>query len=1289
MSLDRQSSWVLVALAAVAAAFVAVQPRPSSSPAKADTVKHAAAKAASGGAEGDPGGPLKPFWDAFPPPGPPQPRWPVDYDNWPEHLKAEGAVPFTFLTPRGPVGWRLPGIELRFLIATVPDPATSGFGQYFDHTVEAIQRALETQGYVIDRAWMPWPQPGAPAPAGRPYEKQPGLVLFRHIAGLGDGPSDDPARARRFLVLFLVGESATAGIHPVAFDTCVRLIRDCPENLRGERVLRVLGPNFTGSQTSLARALGRARAQPGLGPWPFKVVCGGATSINCTAFCSYWHQRGRDLFRTTIVPDSLVRHWVYKYLANPSDPTDPNGKSHPPNLVVLQEANTTFGQVAYDRDRKARQAQPDGQGQPAPAEEDQRDRVATIPFPLHISRLRASYTKAQLAQLEALGLPRPAWDIPMPAGDEEGRADEPVPSQAPWMTTTVNNLIVTNLVQAMAQKRARYVALVASDTRDKIFLANLIRDRFPDVQLCSTEGDLLYTHPDQRYALWGMVVGSTYPLHPGVQSWGDTTRDPEKHRILFAHQAFQGCYNATLALLADVVREAEADRAMLDYGGDVAGKDDKGQKFTTPGIWISAVSQNGQMIPLSYVTPRQIADDLKAREAAGEKLDDQKWQYGDLYQKKLPSDNPPAFPRATCALPNLSSLLFTALSLAVAVFLYRAYAWVQRSRWDETFAGQLAASKQRIDYTIAGVAMIVLYAWIARLAVIPWLYAGEEADFWPRLAALLASLSSVTFIGVIEVSILLAFLPVRDDGTRELWRDRLHRYWSLLKLSGRPGQEAGRWLPRAAFLMVLLEGLVFLASFALAVWGIAYALVRLFFSPARPAPQELLDFARMTTPGTGLSPLIPVVFLCAALFAWGIFLVKKLYLASRFSVPSPFPTSGPKAFRDLNRLDQDIRNELMPPSTWQHHPGLCLLMLFLLLLVFLKILHSMTPPLDGMAFGVLTWAGFLLGSYLLVFTLCQVYLAWGKLRKLLRALALLPMVGAYGRLPEKVVSIFGRYLSSHRPRHSHLALAVHQFGLLRASVAELRGPLYQAAQNVPEGQADSLTQAVKEFDAAFPPGGENPVPALFEAELDSAQEPDYETPEDRPNAGDYLNGAARSCLTLLWHFWPFHTMDEAFGGPLKEPPEHAEKPAAPAVAFPVREWAVRAEDFVATQVVRYLSQFFVQLRNLLTSLSVGALLLLLTAVAYPFHPQSLLLTVLTTLCGAVAVFIVVFLIQVNRNELLSRINRTTPDRFTPDLGFLQGATTYVLPIIGGLMVQFPFFASGLRSLFEPLMHVIR
>jgi len=65
-----------------------------------------------------------------------------------------------------------------------------------------------------------------------------------------------------------------------------------------------------------------------------------------------------------------------------------------------------------------------------------------------------------------------------------------------------------------------------------------------------------------------------------------------------------------------------------------------------------------------------------------------------------------------------------------------------------------------------------------------------------------------------------------------------------------------------------------------------------------------------------------------------------------------------------------------------------------------------------------------------------------------------------------------------------------------------------------------------------------------------------------------------------------------------------------------------------------------------------------------------------------------FLVQLNRDELVSRITRSTPHWFTPDMTFVHGAATFVLPIVAGLMIQFPIVTSTLQSLFEPLFHLI-
>lgn len=71
-----------------------------------------------------------------------------------------------------------------------------------------------------------------------------------------------------------------------------------------------------------------------------------------------------------------------------------------------------------------------------------------------------------------------------------------------------------------------------------------------------------------------------------------------------------------------------------------------------------------------------------------------------------------------------------------------------------------------------------------------------------------------------------------------------------------------------------------------------------------------------------------------------------------------------------------------------------------------------------------------------------------------------------------------------------------------------------------------------------------------------------------------------------------------------------------------------------------------------------------------------------------AFFIVVFLVQVNRDELISRINRSTPNRFTLDMAFVQSIGIYVLAIVGALLVEIPFFSSIFWPLFEPFMQLL-
>jgi hypothetical protein len=184
---------------------------------------------------------------------------------------------------------------------------------------------------------------------------------------------------------------------------------------------------------------------------------------------------------------------------------------------------------------------------------------------------------------------------------------------------------------------------------------------------------------------------------------------------------------------------------------------------------------------------------------------------------------------------------------------------------------------------------------------------------------------------------------------------------------------------------------------------------------------------------------------------------------------------------------------------------------------------------------------------------------------------------------------------------------------------------------------------------------------------------------------------SRRCAAVLLRCWPAHSLEEAFDS---HPDREGRKEvlasffAALPSDHPLREWVGAVEDFLAIEIVRYVSQFFAHLRNLMVALTVGSLLLVLAATLYPFHPQALLLFCLIGLTGTVAASMIVWLVQINRDELVSRIERSFPNRFTPDLAFVRATFTYVLPIVGVLLVQFPSVGSAVRAVLDPLMHII-
>jgi hypothetical protein len=60
-----------------------------------------------------------------------------------------------------------------------------------------------------------------------------------------------------------------------------------------------------------------------------------------------------------------------------------------------------------------------------------------------------------------------------------------------------------------------------------------------------------------------------------------------------------------------------------------------------------------------------------------------------------------------------------------------------------------------------------------------------------------------------------------------------------------------------------------------------------------------------------------------------------------------------------------------------------------------------------------------------------------------------------------------------------------------------------------------------------------------------------------------------------------------------------------------------------------------------------------------------------------------------RNEILSRVSRTTPGAVQFDRHFLGSVLTFIVPIVGYALTQFPLVSDSLNQWFEPITRILK
>src|SRR5262249_25564444 len=157
------------------------------------------------------------------------------------------------------------------------------------------------------------------------------------------------------------------------------------------------------------------------------------------------------------------------------------------------------------------------------------------------------------------------------------------------------------------REHINYVGLIGTDTRDKLFLARLIRSQFPNIQFFTDDSDILYAHPDYAADLWGMLVFSTYPLASQSRTWTPFPPEPDRFKaprrhprnspskpaVSIRNETYVALHYATLQNLKlySMVKDDEQPLQPLpDYYFPL--------RPEGPVVWITAVG-NGGMWPVS------------------------------------------------------------------------------------------------------------------------------------------------------------------------------------------------------------------------------------------------------------------------------------------------------------------------------------------------------------------------------------------------------------------------------------------------------------------------------------------------------------------------------------------------------------------------------------------------------------------------------------------------------------------------------------------------------------------
>jgi hypothetical protein len=447
--------------------------------------------------------------------------------------------------------------RLRFVIATLADPLHTHFSLSFDRSIEAVQEAAQDEGYIYNSSWLPWnaeqpsyvlldDQDKADKRKER-QEDQPGFLLFR-------GQLTDHSPFEDGLLVLVVGEEPTGGIHRRQFENAVQWIEALQPNAASSPTVQILGPSFSGSIPSLVELLKHAsnslaeRVHQHL-----RVYSGGVTSNAGVGWLDKQATQADDLtplgieFRSFEHSGDLDLDRYCRYASAAG--TDLA------RLAIVSEDETAFGgEYGFGSadNSPCRPESPDAKPHQGPINQGLPNKGPVhLYYPRDISALRAAYQNQSIftrATQENTDSPRRTLQSDL--ADPEGKDHDTVPAYSGNQTALSQEAELQQIVSLLRAHNSQYLLLRSSNPLDQLFLSHFFRMTYPQGRIVIVGADLLLRRETGASGLNGVMTLSTYPLLPWEQDWtlSSNPRRFHYHRV-FTNDGTEGIYVAERFLL--------------------------------------------------------------------------------------------------------------------------------------------------------------------------------------------------------------------------------------------------------------------------------------------------------------------------------------------------------------------------------------------------------------------------------------------------------------------------------------------------------------------------------------------------------------------------------------------------------------------------------------------------------------------------------------------------------------------------------------------------------------------